>query len=469
LDSHKSEKLGHAIQKVLSELLQKEVKDPRVGFVTVSGVKLNRDQSVAQVYCSIIGDEQERERSLAGLRKAAGFLQSRLARVLRLRQTPELRFLYDESIERGLEVDSILRGLAERGEFAGEAGRRRSLLLDDLVPPRDLIEGLTAAERPWIVPHANPDADAVGSALALGAALEAAGKRPVVLAFPESPPGIPELPGYDRTLQPDEAAELLPEEPPDAVVLVDSHRLDRTGVYEEMLESVEQFWVIDHHLLGSQAPLPGWVDDRACSTATLVHQVICALQTGLEGRCTSFEMDPEIASCLYAGLINDTGGFRFPNTLPMTFELARRLTLAGADPAASAKRTLHRYRRQGVDLLREVLGTFSYAAEGRVLTLRVDQEMLARTGAGLGDTETFVNVAASVEGVAYVALMKEVEAGTWRLSLRAPGGGNVQQVATRHGGGGHHQAAGCTLEGSAEEVQRTIVADLTASLDGDRP
>jgi phosphoesterase RecJ-like protein len=171
-----------------------------------------------------------------------------------------------------------------------------------------------------------------------------------------------------------------------------------------------------------------------------------------------------MATCLYAGLVNDTGGFRFPNTMPLTFELAQRLAAWGVDTAAVSRMTLHRFRPAGVALLQKVLTTFQYFADGKILILRVDAAMLAETGAVLADTEGFVNVATAVEGVAFVGFMKELEQGTWRVSLRAPGGGSVQEVASRFGGGGHRQAAGCTLTGSAEEISATLVTELTAAL-----
>jgi phosphoesterase RecJ-like protein len=465
MDPYKTSRLNHAIQKTLSELLQVAVKDPRVGLVTISGVQLNRDHSVARVFYSVLGENEERARSLAGLKKARGFLQGRLARSLRLRQTPELRFVYDEGLDRSLGVETVLRDLEEQGEFEGEEGRRRRLELADLQPPAELLDALTGRRSYWVAPHWNPDPDAMGAALALGAALRAAGKEVRVIRYPDPPVGLADLPGFAGALPMDEAEAALAEDGPDTLVLVDCHRRDRTGPLAELLRNLDDAWAIDHHLVsGRRAPLPGWTDSRACSACTLVHQVVTALAAGAEGRCEPFAIDVDMATCLYAGLLNDTGGFRFTNTMPLSFELAGTLSRRGVDTAAVARQTLHRYRREGLELLQQALAACRYEAEGRILLLRVDREMLAGAGATLADTEGFVNVATAVDGVAYVALMKELEPGVWRISLRAPGGGDVQEVAARHGGGGHRQAAGCTLEGDAETVARTLLDDLRARL-----
>jgi phosphoesterase RecJ-like protein len=242
--------------------------------------------------------------------------------------------------------------------------------------------------------------------------------------------------------------------------------VDRCGPLEDLLARFETRVCIDHHLVSNRkAPDPGWVEWRACSTCTLVHQVIQVLAAGDEATGDApFAMSLDMATNLFAGLLNDTGGFRFNNTMPLTFDLAGRLSALGVDTGQVAHMTLHRYRPVGLALLEMVLSTFSYYAEGQILVARATQEMLAKTGGLLSDTEGFVNIATAVDGVRYVAFLKELEVGTWRVSLRARGQGDVQTIAARYGGGGHKQAAGCTIEGESAEVVDMLVADLTAAL-----
>jgi phosphoesterase RecJ-like protein len=465
MDPYKTNRLNHALQKKLSELLETAVKDPRVGFVTVNGVELNRDHTVADVYVSVMGEDNDKTQSLRGLQKARGFLQGRLGKALKLRQVPELRFHYDGSLDRSLNVEGVLRDLEERGEFEDEHTRKCRLTLADFQPDPELISALCAGQHFWLVPHWNPDPDAVGSALALAGALRKMGKAVEVLSYPEPPVGLIDLPGYDMVIMPGQATQLAQSAPPDTLVLVDCHRIDRCGPLIDMLAGCKNVYCIDHHLIsGRQMAVPGWVESRACSTATLVWQVLNVLGGGADGKCEPFEIDRTMATCLYAGLLNDTGGFRFPNTMPLTFELAGQLAKLGVDTSAVARQTLHRYRPAGIALLQQVLATFNYQAGGRILILRADQAMVAAAGAVLSDTEGFVNIATAVDGVELVAFMKEIEPSVWRLSLRAPGGGDVQAVASRFGGGGHRQAAGCTMQGEAEEVTQILIRELTAAL-----
>jgi ribosome-binding factor A len=101
-------RVDEAVRAVLSDAIAKDLLDPRVGFVTVTGVKTSQDLRHASVYVSVLGDEQARADSLAGLRSAHGFLQGRVAAELTLRRTPTLSFEYDESVDRGMRVSRLL-------------------------------------------------------------------------------------------------------------------------------------------------------------------------------------------------------------------------------------------------------------------------------------------------------------------------------------------------------------------------
>lgn len=101
-------RVDEAMRAVLSEAISKDLQDPRVGFVTVTGVKTSPDLRHARVYVSVLGDEAERSASLEGLQAAHGFLQGRIAQSLRLKHTPTLSFDYDESVDRGMRISQLL-------------------------------------------------------------------------------------------------------------------------------------------------------------------------------------------------------------------------------------------------------------------------------------------------------------------------------------------------------------------------
>jgi ribosome-binding factor A len=113
-------RVDEAIRHVIGEALAADLKDPRVGFVTVTDVRTSPDLSHARVYVSVLGDraapsgQEERESTLAGLRSAHGYLQGRVASELRLKRTPTLEFAYDETTDRAMRVEQIINELGER-------------------------------------------------------------------------------------------------------------------------------------------------------------------------------------------------------------------------------------------------------------------------------------------------------------------------------------------------------------------
>ena len=101
-------RVDEAMREVLSDAITSEIKDPRVGFVTVTAVETSADLRHARVYVSVLGEDAVRRRSMQGLESAHGYLQKRVAHQLRLKNTPTLQFLYDDSLDRGLRINEIL-------------------------------------------------------------------------------------------------------------------------------------------------------------------------------------------------------------------------------------------------------------------------------------------------------------------------------------------------------------------------
>jgi ribosome-binding factor A len=101
-------RVNEVIRQVLGEVIATGLKDPRIGFVTVTDVDTSPDLRTARVYVSVLGGESEREKALAGLRSSHGFLQGRIAAELRMKRTPTLTFHYDESVDRGVRISRLL-------------------------------------------------------------------------------------------------------------------------------------------------------------------------------------------------------------------------------------------------------------------------------------------------------------------------------------------------------------------------
>ena len=108
-------RVDEAMREVVSDVVTRELKDPRVGFVTVTAVKTSPDLRHARVHVSVLGDETVRADSLEGLRSAHGFLQARVAVSLRMKHTPQLDFAYDDTAEKALALEALIRAQEARG------------------------------------------------------------------------------------------------------------------------------------------------------------------------------------------------------------------------------------------------------------------------------------------------------------------------------------------------------------------
>ncbi|SDC31677.1 DHH family phosphoesterase [Actinokineospora iranica] len=315
----------------------------------------------------------------------------------------------------------------------------------DLAAAADLLRSATDVT---LLAHVNPDADALGSAVALGLALRARGATARV-SF-GSPAEVPRpLRGLDPAGLIVPAAE-VPAAPP-LLVALDCGGLNRLGALADRVSATiaagGRVLVVDHHVGTPRFGTHHVIDETALATAVLVLDLIDALPVPL---------DPAIAKCLYAGLVTDTGSFR--RATPETHRIAARLLSAGVDPTA---------------LTRELMDTNPFAWLRMVAAALARAELVPDAAGGLGLVQTVV-YAADLEGLspqdadavvdllrttaeAEVAVVaKETAPGHWSVSLRAVGAVDVRAAAMRLGGGGHRLAAGFTAVGSAEDVLVSI-------------
>lgn len=118
--SYRIERVNELIKEILSEIVLSRLKDPRVGLVTITGVRVSADMAVARVFYSVMGDEAEREQTRKGLVSARNFMRKTIADELDLKNAPELRFEYDDSLERSIAIEKVLREEAQKKRDAEE-------------------------------------------------------------------------------------------------------------------------------------------------------------------------------------------------------------------------------------------------------------------------------------------------------------------------------------------------------------
>lgn len=295
--------------------------------------------------------------------------------------------------------------------------------------------------------HARPDGDAVGSEMALALALRQLGKRARVISRDPVPEPYRDFPAIDTI---EFAARV--DGPADAAVLLECSDLTRPG-----LDGLEPYFVvnIDHHLGNALYGDANWFDPSAAACAEMVADVIDAL---------GVTWTPDIASHLYLGIATDTGGFHHGPISARTFDVCRRIALAGVEAAALSRRIFDSFGIGRVKLTGLLLSRMELVHDGRVALLAFDDALLAACGATLDDTEGLVNVPLGAREIAAVALFKRQADGTTRVSLRSKGAVDVRSVAGIWNGGGHTNASGCTLTGDLEAETRALVAALGRAL-----
>lgn len=323
---------------------------------------------------------------------------------------------------------------------------------------QQLRRELARPRRIVLVPHRNPDGDAIGACLGLARYLQQAGHQAQVLSpndFPEFLkwlPGAPEVSLYEKA--PEEGRNLL--QRAELVFTLDFNMLDRTGEMEAALqEAPGTFVLIDHH------PEPGdyaairYYDTAVSSTCELVFNTLEALEA-------LPQIDAETASCLYAGIMTDTGSFKFASTTPRTLRVAAQLMERGADHAEIHRLVYDTNRPQRLQLLGIALGNLRILQPLRTAYITLSQDELDASDFHKGDTEGFVNYGLSLDGVVLAAIFIENRAeGIVKISLRSQGAFDVNAMARAHfEGGGHRNAAGGRSTESLQETVRRFEALL---------
>ncbi len=317
------------------------------------------------------------------------------------------------------------------------------------------VELLRTTPDVTLVCHVAPDGDALGSMLALARVLRRRGVD-VTCTWGDEHWSVPAsytwLPGIDAVARPVDVAKSSPS----LLVVLDTGSRDRLGVLGELADRAGHLVVVDHH--AHNAGLDGLhlVDSRAAATAVVVEELL---------RRMGEDLDVETATCLYTGLVTDTGSFQHAVTTPAVHAVAGRLLAAGARPDEVGRRLWGTRPFGFVQVLGAALGRASLepdaaAGRGLVWTFTTTDDLTA-AGIGLDEIEAVIEVVRQSEEADVAAVFKGDVDGTFRVSTRSRGATDVGSACAALGGGGHRLAAGFT---SRDDVETTITK-LRAALD----
>lgn len=293
--------------------------------------------------------------------------------------------------------------------------------------------------------HVNSDADGLGACMAWAHLLRGLGKR-AAIGLPEPPAAqCSFLAGWDRVRH---FADLDLARYGCAIV-ADCPSLDRIGPVRSRLNPAIRLLNIDHHR-GNEGFGAVNVVAELSSTCELFYHLAIGL---------GYAIDAVVAAQLYAGILFDTGGFRFSLTTATTFEVAADLVRRGARLDAIAEGVFGNKSLGAVKQRGQAIESLVLRLGGRVAVLQLDHEAM-----GAGEPDEVVNYGLMIRGVEVAVLLKERAPGNYRISLRSRDQVDVSQVAGTFGGGGHARAAGLELTGAPQDIVENVLAEIDRHL-----
>jgi phosphoesterase RecJ-like protein len=313
-------------------------------------------------------------------------------------------------------------------------------------------EEIRRRQRFVLTSHVRPDGDAIGSQLAMAAALRHLGKEVRVINRDQAPPPLRGFPRVGDIQIADHT-----DDPGDCVIVMESGDLSRTGV-----AGLDRGFVIniDHHVGNTMYGAVNWLDLSAAACGEMVFELV---------RDLGVPLTHDIAVHVYVAILTDTGSFHYSNITPRTFEISRLCVEAGVDPAAVARSVYDSNTLGRLRLFAAVLDRMQLDPGGRLAILSIDQRLADECGGTYEDTDGVINEPLTVKDIQAVVFFKEIGPRDWRISMRSKAAVDINAVAKEYGGGGHKNASGCSATGDLAGLTRIFQQKILAQIDKAAP
>lgn len=322
---------------------------------------------------------------------------------------------------------------------------------------QEFQEAVRQAKTVFITAHVGPDGDTLGSMLSFKHAFEKAcphiervdcvisGKMPDVYSF---------LPGIQSVQNMESSPDLLPQY--DMAISVDCGSLDRLGPAGAVFSAAKVSVNLDHHVSNHRFGKINLVVPDACASGEVVYDLLGEM---------GIPIDANIATCIYAAILTDTGGFKYSNTTDKVFELAASLVRLGVNPEMTFKRIFEDRPRGQAMLHADALLHTQFNEDATLGWTTVTRQMLDEHGAFDEHIDGVVELIRQIDTVLIAAVFKETAQGETKISLRSDSHDiNVSEIMERFGGGGHRMASGCTFPNPPEEARNILIPVLKAAL-----
>ncbi len=307
----------------------------------------------------------------------------------------------------------------------------------------EIADALRAAQNIVILSHVRPDGDAFGSQLALGLSLRELGKNVTLWSEDGMLEKYAFMPGSELLKLPPTTPQTF-----DLAVALDTATQVRLGTTLAAIQT--QKWInIDHHVSNPGYGDLVYIDSTAPATGQILFELLAS---------QDLPMNKEIAENLFVAISTDTGSFQYPNTTARTFEIGGELLKRGVEVGRMSQLLYESYPRRRVELLRALLGTMRFEAEGRIACFSLTLKVAADLGALPEDNEGLIDHLRAIEGVIVAIFFEELPEGKVRVSMRSKNeAADVSAICQQFGGGGHKLAAGARLRGTLTEADDKIL------------
>lgn len=298
--------------------------------------------------------------------------------------------------------------------------------------------------------HINPDGDGLGCESALYLALTSMGKNVRIVNLHPIPDLYYFLPQHAVF----EVGE-LEATAKDVVIYLECPDEQRSGNVIKHTPKAAHIINIDHHVFNARYGTINLIDPTASAAGEQIWELVSALN------CSR---DQRMAIGIYTAIATDTGHFKYAGVTPRTHQIIGQLIELGVQPSYMNEQLYERVPRKALALLARALCTVKYNPGHTVGWFYITRGMLAETQAKQNQTENFVNYVRAVDGVQVAIFFLETEDKKIKISFRSRGMVDVSTIAHHFGGGGHQRAAGALLEGSMEQVQEKVLAEVLARM-----
>lgn len=315
---------------------------------------------------------------------------------------------------------------------------------------KEIVKLISEAGGIAIFPHVSADGDAIGSSLALALSLKNAGKKVAVYIEEDIPTVYRFLPGTELMSFSDSQDEAM-----DLNIALDTGDVGRLATRGEVFFNAPCTINIDHHVTNTKYALLNFVDASSASTGEIIYTLLKKLK---------YTIDKDIATCLYTALSTDTGGFKYSNTTAETHRIAAELLSTGIDIGELSQRIFDNTTFTKLKLTQKSIELLELLQDDKLAVVALSQEDLISTGAKDEDCDGIVNIGRSIEGVEVSLLVKEKSNNEVRINLRSKTYVDVSEIAAAFGGGGHKRAAGCTVNGTLQDVRNQLIKAVTEKL-----